>query len=176
MGRAVCDRCAALYGALQGNAARSVWRFCEGLPRLTLAGLVFRYSVFAVIATAANLGLQRLVLAGGDDAVHYGAAILLGTLVGLLVKYLLDKRWIFHDIGTGLVQHGTKFTRYAIMGVFTTAIFWGSETAFWLIWHSDLMREIGAVIGLAAGYVIKYQLDARFVFTDALNRGPRAKA
>ena len=91
-----------------------------------------------------------------------------GTLVGLLVKYLLDKRWIFHDIGTGIRQHSTKFTLYAFMGVFTTAIFWGSETAFWLIWHTDLMRELGAVLGLTTGYVIKYQLDSRFVFTDAL--------
>ncbi|MBA3054574.1 MAG: GtrA family protein [Sphingomonadales bacterium] len=137
---------------------------------MTLAGLVFRYCAFAVIATAANLGLQRLVLAGGVDTVRYVAAVLLGTLVGLVVKYALDKRWIFHDIGTGIVQHGTKFTRYAFMGLFTTGIFWGSETAFWLIWRTEPMREIGAVIGLAVGYVIKYQLDARFVFTDALNR------
>jgi hypothetical protein len=29
------------------------------------------------------------------------------------------------------------------------------------------MRELGAVIGLAIGYVVKYNLDRRFVFTDA---------
>ncbi|MEL6702576.1 MAG: GtrA family protein, partial [Pseudomonadota bacterium] len=48
----------------------------------------------------------------------------------------------------------------------TTMIFWGTETAFWLIWDTDIMRELGAVIGLSIGYVVKYNLDRRFVFTD----------
>ena len=135
---------------------------------MTLAGLVIRYAAFAGIAMATNLSVQRVVLWGGTDTLRYIAAVGAGTLVGLLVKYLLDKRWIFHDIGTGMRQHGTKFTLYAFMGVFTTAIFWGTETAFWLIWRTDLMRELGAVLGLTTGYVIKYQLDSRFVFTDAL--------
>ena len=58
------------------------------------------------------------------------------------------------------------------MGVATTAIFWGMEYTFWTIWQTDLMRETGAIIGLAIGYVTKYQLDKRFVFTDsALAKG-----
>ncbi len=56
------------------------------------------------------------------------------------------------------------------MGVVTTAIFWSTETAFWVIWHTDLARETGAVLGLAVGYVVKYRLDRRFVFTDARPR------
>jgi putative flippase GtrA len=51
--------------------------------------------------------------------------------------------------------------------VITTLIFWGTETLFWLTWGTDLMRETGAVIGLAVGYVIKYNLDKRFVFRVA---------
>jgi putative flippase GtrA len=50
------------------------------------------------------------------------------------------------------------------MGLVTTAIFWGTETLFWWLWHTDAMRELGAVIGLTIGYVTKYQLDKRFVF------------
>jgi hypothetical protein len=38
------------------------------------------------------------------------------------------------------------------MGVATTAIFWITETAFWLIWGTDLAREAGAVLGLMVGY------------------------
>ena len=56
------------------------------------------------------------------------------------------------------------FSGYALMGVATTLLFWATETVFYLIWGTDLAREIGAVIGLSAGYLIKYQLDARFVF------------
>jgi putative flippase GtrA len=53
------------------------------------------------------------------------------------------------------------------MGIVTTAIFWITETAFWLHWQTEAMRELGAVIGLMIGYTVKYQLDRRFVFTDA---------
>lgn len=133
---------------------------------MTLRTLVFRYTVFAVIATVANLALQRVVLMGGDSALWFMAAVAAGTLIGLVVKYVLDKRWIFGDTSTGAKAHGKKFGLYTAMGLITTAIFWGSETAFWLIWKTDMMRELGAVLGLAVGYVVKYNLDRRFVFTD----------
>jgi len=133
---------------------------------VTLKTLVLRYAAFAVLATLANLATQRLVLAGGNDAAWFMAAVAAGTLVGLVVKYLLDKRWIFADTSTGVKAHGKKFSLYTAMGLITTAIFWGSETAFWLIWRTDAMRELGAVLGLAVGYVVKYNLDRRFVFTD----------
>ena len=29
------------------------------------------------------------------------------------------------------------------------------------------MRDLGAIIGLCIGYLVKYNLDYRFVFTDA---------
>lgn len=129
--------------------------------------LVLRYAAFAVVATLANLGTQRLVLAGGDDAARFAVAVAAGTLAGLVVKYALDKRWIFGDRETGLKAHGRKFTLYTVMGLLTTAIFWGTETAFWLLWRTELMREVGAVLGLTVGYVVKYRLDRRFVFTEA---------
>jgi putative flippase GtrA len=133
---------------------------------VTLRTLILRYTVFAVIATLANLATQRLVLIQGDNAPWFAAAVAAGTLVGLVVKYVLDKRWIFADTSTGMKAHGRKFTLYTAMGLVTTAIFWGTETAFWWIWQTDAMRELGAVLGLSVGYVVKYNLDRRFVFTD----------
>lgn len=138
---------------------------------MTLAALTLRYAAFAVLATLANLGTQRLVLMTGDGAIAFAAAVIAGTAVGLVVKYVLDKRWIFQDSSTGLSAHSKRFTLYTAMGLVTTAIFWGFETAAWTIWGTDLAREIGAVIGLAIGYVVKYQLDRRFVFTDARLEG-----
>lgn len=129
--------------------------------------LVLRYTVFAVLAVLANLAAQRLVLRLGDEAMHFVLAVLAGTMVGLVVKYLLDKRWIFHDTATGLAAHGKRFSLYTAMGLVTTAIFWGTETAFWLIWQTHLAREAGAVLGLTVGYVVKYHLDRRYVFTNA---------
>ena len=133
---------------------------------MTLQLLILRYAAFAIVATAANLTTQRAVLQLGDTAAYFAAAVGAGTIVGLVIKYLLDKRWIFHDVETGLKNHGRKFSLYTAMGIITTAIFWITETAFWLIWHTDAMRELGAVIGLGIGYVVKYNLDRRFVFTD----------
>nr|WP_256474245.1 GtrA family protein [Lutimaribacter sp. EGI FJ00013] len=130
--------------------------------------MVIRYTAFAVAATLANLGAQRLVLALDEGPRGFAAAVLAGTLVGLVLKYLLDKRWIFEDHTTGVAAHGRKFTLYTAMGIATTAIFWATETAFWIIWHTDLARETGAVLGLAVGYVIKYRLDRRFVFTNTV--------
>ena len=129
--------------------------------------LALRYGAFAVIATLANLGTQRAVLWFGDSGLLFTLAMGAGTLVGLVVKYVLDKRWIFFDASTGVKAHSRKFALYTAMGIVTTCIFWGTETAFWLIWQTDAMRELGAVLGLAVGYVTKYALDRRFVFTDA---------
>ncbi len=132
---------------------------------MTPQALVFRYGAFAVIATFANLATQRAVLQFGDTGLYFAAALGTGTLVGLIGKYLLDKRWIFQDVETGIRNNSRKFTLYTAMGLITTAIFWGTETAFWLIWETDTMRELGAILGLSVGYVVKYNLDRRFVFT-----------
>jgi len=95
---------------------------------MKLASLVVRYALFAGIAMLVNLAVQRIVLSGGDSMIWYAAAVGAGTIGGLFTKFLLDKRWIFNDRETaGLQQHGEQFTRYAFMGLFTTAIFWGSE-------------------------------------------------
>ena len=137
-----------------------------GGGNVTRQTLILRYAAFAALATIVNLATQRAVLLLGDTGLYFAAAVVAGTLVGLLIKYLLDKRWIFYDVATGLRHHGRKFSRYTAMGVVTTAIFWITETAFWLIWRTDLMREWGALIGLGIGYLLKYRLDRRFVFTD----------
>ena len=51
------------------------------------------------------------------------------------------------------------------MGLATTAIFWGTEFLFSRIDPSGRLIYLGGAIGLAIGYVVKYELDRRFVFT-----------
>ena len=130
--------------------------------------LILRYVAFAILATLANLFTQRLVLDWSNSAWGFPIAVIAGTLVGLLLKYVLDKRWIFADVSTGFKAHSHRFSLYMLMGVTTTLAFWATETAFWWIWRSDVMRETGAVLGLALGYVVKYNLDRSFVFSDSL--------
>lgn len=133
------------------------------MSRTTLA---LRYAAFAALAVLANLAAQRLVLAGTSDtgSISFVLALGTGTLVGLVVKYLLDKRWIFYDRSSGIQAHTTRFALYSAMGLVTTAIFWVSETLFWLVGGTEFAREVGAVLGLTVGYVVKYELDRRFVF------------
>lgn len=135
---------------------------------MTGTSLALRYGGFAVIATVVNLGMQRIVLWGTSAAevspARFALAVAAGTLAGLVIKYLLDKRWIFFDQTSGARAQGAQFLLYALMGVVTTLIFWATETAFWIIWQTDLARETGAVLGLTVGYVTKYILDRRYVF------------
>lgn len=133
---------------------------------MTVQTLILRYVAFAIVATIANLATQRSVLQFGGTSGYFATAVGAGTIVGLVIKYVLDKRWIFYDMDTGVKNHSRKFSLYTAMGLITTAIFWGTETSFWLIWQTDMMRELGAILGLSVGYVVKYNLDRRYVFTD----------
>ena len=126
--------------------------------------LALKYALFASLAMVGNLGVQRFVFSISDSSITYVLAVLCGTVFGLLIKYFLDKNWIFYDFSNGLNEHSRKFTLYVVMGILTTLVFWGVETFFWVTWGTTDMREFGAVIGLIIGYWIKYNLDCRFVF------------
>ena len=126
--------------------------------------LALKYAVFAGIAIAVNLAAQALVtfLYPGPFELYFSMAA--GTLAGLAVKYLLDKRFIFYFKTTTLVDDGRRFLIYSFLGVFTTLIFWGFEVSFDFLFDSLAMRWLGALLGLILGYWTKYRLDKRFVF------------
>lgn len=134
---------------------------------MTIARLAVLYAGFAVIATAANLASQAAViwLYHGPFAVEI--SILVGTAVGLPVKYVLDKQYIFRFTTVSLSHDSRLLLIYAFTGVVTTMLFWGIEYAFHWLFATDAMRYFGGAVGLAAGYVIKYRLDRRFVFVAA---------
>ena len=138
----------------------------SGKNQLKPQVLVIRYAAFAAIATIANLAAQRIVLATAKADFSFVLAVFAGTSAGLILKYILDKRWIFFDTTHGAAMHSKKFILYTLMGVVTTLIFWGAETLFWVTWQTDFMREVGAILGLIVGYVIKYNLDKRYVFSQ----------
>lgn len=127
--------------------------------------LLFLYSLFAIIAIAANVLSQELALLFYRGAHELLIAIAVGTAVGLVVKFLLDRKYIFKADTVPLSKDGRQFIAYAATGVLTTLLFWGTEIAFELIFASREARYAGAILGLSCGYVLKYQLDRRFVFT-----------
>ncbi len=126
--------------------------------------LVLLYSLFAVLAMAANILAQEAALLIYGDAYAMAFAILSGTAVGLVVKYLLDRHYIFQASARPLHRDLGQFIAYGSTGVLTTLLFWGTEIAFDLLFENRAARYAGAVLGLSIGYVIKYRLDRRFVF------------
>lgn len=128
--------------------------------------LILRYVFFAVIATLINLLVQRIIFMDKSGSSVFVLAIGVGTLAGLIVKYQLDKRWIFFDINNVVGSLGSKFPLYMFMGGISTVIFWATEALFFILWETEEMREVGAILGLSIGYVLKYQLDLRFVFNN----------
>ena len=126
--------------------------------------LVLKYSLFALIATIINLFTQFISLAIYSQDFSLYIAMFFGTLTGLIVKYILDKKYIFYYVVKDKKEDSQKFILYSIMGVFTTLIFWGFEIGFDYIFDSEIAKYIGAIIGLSIGYITKYFLDKKFVF------------
>ena len=126
--------------------------------------LVLKYTLFAVVSTLFNLFFQYCVFQvyGGFGSLYMAMAA--GTLVGLLTKYVLDKKYIFYHTPKDKKDDVGKFMLYSCMGVLTTIIFWGTEIGFNAVFTSPEAKYVGAVIGLTTGYVIKYFLDKKFVF------------
>ena len=128
--------------------------------------ILIRYSLFAVIATVFNILFQDIVVRLIDGRHGLVLSVLAGTAAGLVVKYWLDKQYIFNYQTRSLSHNSQTFMLYTVMGLLTTVIFWGFEAAFHFIFATKEMRYAGGILGLAIGYYIKYQLDKRFVFAD----------
>lgn len=122
------------------------------------------YALFAVIAIIVNILAQDIFLKIYHAEFAISLSILFGTAVGLLLKYWLDKKFIFRFVAKNLEQQGRTFILYAMMGVLTTLIFWGTEWVFEWMFETKEMRYLGGVLGLVIGYMVKYFLDKKYVF------------
>ena len=152
--------------------------------------LTLEYALFAAIATAVNLGVQWLVVHVGEPQLMrlplpawlrsprllVIPALVAGTGAGLVVKYILDKQFIFRDRTGGAAQHVKKFGLYAVMGLATTVIFWAAEIGAAALSASPYAMYVGGALGLMVGYIVKYRLDRRFVFIQASNEAAGAPA
>jgi putative flippase GtrA len=126
--------------------------------------LAIVYAIIALVATAANLGAQEFVVRAWHGAFQIELSVFVGTGVGLVVKYILDKIFIFRFRAANTLHDLQTFVLYTVMGVATTLVFWGFEFGFNSAFQDKHMRYLGGLIGLAIGYWAKYHLDKRFVF------------
>jgi len=127
--------------------------------------IAIKYTLFAIVSIIFNVLCQWAVLRVYKGQFDIYLAMAVGTLAGLLVKYFLDKNYIFYHKTENFLDNTRKFVLYSFMGVFTTMIFWGVELTFYFLFKAPVAKYIGAVIGLTIGYYIKYQLDKKFVFS-----------
>ena len=129
--------------------------------------IFWRYFLFCLLAIVANLGLQAIAheILRTPDWFSIG----IGTAGGLILKYILDKKFIFFAEKTTAVRDFTRFIIYTLFGLLTTLLFWSVEWAFIKLWAHQSSRYWGGVIGLSLGYFIKYKLDRKWVFKYAKN-------
>jgi len=128
--------------------------------------IAVRYVLFAIISTIVNLSFQYFSFFAYSGFMALYIAMFNGTLAGLILKYILDKKYIFFHTPKSKKDDGKKFLLYSLMGLFTTFIFWGFEIGFDYFFSDENAKYIGAVIGLSIGYIVKYNLDKKFVFKE----------
>ncbi len=85
--------------------------------------LAINYAIFALMAIAANIGAQDLVIRIYNGSSNILASVVVGTGIGLVVKYILDKRYIFGFRARSVVHDTQTFALYTIMGLATTILF-----------------------------------------------------
>lgn len=127
--------------------------------------IVFLYSLFAAIALVSNLLSQALFVRYYQGFFAIEISVVIGTAVGLPIKYVLDKKYIFVFKADNVLHDSKLFIFYAAMALLTTSIFWGTEALFQYLFQNETMRLLGGGFGLVIGYLIKYQLDKKYVFT-----------
>ncbi|ANB75655.1 hypothetical protein AYM40_25280 [Paraburkholderia phytofirmans OLGA172] len=132
---------------------------------MTGSKIVFLYSLFAAISIGANLGTQKVFLITWPLLYAVPLSVLTGTIVGLAAKFILDKIWIFKFRHRDLAHGLRNFILYATMGLGTTAIFWGFEFGADRLFYTESARLGGGALGLTMGYLVKYHLDKKFVFS-----------
>ncbi len=126
--------------------------------------LCVKYLLFALIAIATNLFSQHVVLQFFSGIFAIYIALVVGTGVGLIVKFILDKKFIFYHKASSAVANSAVFAKYSFTGLLTTAIFWAAELSFHYMFKTQFMTYLGGAIGLSIGYYIKYQCDKKFTF------------
>lgn len=126
-----------------------------------------RYYAFALASVAANLGTQHLTYVASPIA-PVEVSMAAGTIVGFVLKYLMDKYYVFEARTETAAAEARRVFLYGLFSIGTTALFWSVEMAFWLAFRTDLWRYFGGLLGLLAGYTLKFWLDRRFVFVRGL--------
>ena len=72
----------------------------------TATKIAILYTLFAVVSTAINIGSQMLSIWVYEGPFSVEISILFGTVMGLPLRYFLEKRYIFNFTSKNLVHDG----------------------------------------------------------------------
>ena len=124
-----------------------------------------KYILFAILAMTVNIFFQYLSFLLIDHKYELYIAILNGTILGMILKYYLDKNYIFYYVKKKF-NNKNIFLLYIFTSIFTTIIFWAIELWFSYYVNINYSEYIGALVGLTLGYSLKYLLDKQLVFNN----------
>ena len=111
------------------------------------------------------LGIGYLSFLLIDHKYELYIAMLNGTILGMILKYYLDKNFIFYYVKKEF-NNKNIFLLYIFTSIFTTIIFWAIELWFSYYVNINYSEYIGALVGLTLGYSLKYLLDKQLVFNN----------
>lgn len=125
----------------------------------------FKYILFAILATTVNIFFQYLSFLLIDHKYELYIAMLNGTILGMILKYYLDKNFIFYYVKKEF-NNKNIFLLYIFTSIFTTIVFWAIELWFSYYVNINYSEYLGALVGLTLGYSLKYLLDKQLVFNN----------
>lgn len=139
----------------------------DAKPSRSMQSALILHFLFAAISIVLNVASQIVtvaILPRHEIVILFSIGV--GTTVGLVTKYLLDKFVIYKQSVGSNEREFKKALIYTASGGGTTLLFWIIEYGFHLATHSDFWRYFGAVLGLTIGYTIKFFVDRILVFQD----------
>lgn len=98
------------------------------------------------------------------DTLSFWSSYALGLFVGFVLKYLLDKKYVFNDGYENRKAETRKAGLYAFMSILCTILSIGVTGSFKIVFGVQLAKRVGWFLGLILGYTAKFFLDKKYVF------------
>lgn len=128
------------------------------------------YLLFGFLASALNIGSQAISFYFmGRDTQDVFIAMVVGTAVGFVFKYYVDKKVIFKHTSITVSMEGVVALKYTLFSILTTLVYILFEMFAHTYFEHCCKEEVGAALGLLVGYIIKYYLDKHYTF---INKAP----
>ncbi|MFW9782694.1 MAG: GtrA family protein [Candidatus Heimdallarchaeota archaeon] len=115
-----------------------------------------------------NFGHNPIIYSLYCSKTPYNMPELIGSILAVgityVIKFFLDKYIVFKKSGTKLKETSKEFLKYFLFAILTTIENIGIQFLLTNLLHTPL--EISFIIALSLGYLTKFFLDRKYVFTQ----------